>query len=36
MGSLPNNIPVDIDDIVEVENRGPSPISPTRKTKRRK
>ena len=27
MGSLPNNIPVEIECIIEVENRGQSPIS---------
>lgn len=39
MGSLPNNIPVEIEVIVEVEakkNRGQSPISSKRKKKRRK
>ena len=36
MGSLPNNIPVEIEVIVEVENRGQSPISrPPRKMKRK-
>ena len=38
MGSLPNNIPVEIEVIVEIEekNRGQSPISSQRKKKRRK
>ncbi|HWM43019.1 MAG TPA: RidA family protein [Burkholderiales bacterium] len=39
MGSLPNNIPVEIEVIVEVgaaENRGQSPISSKRKKKKRK
>ena len=38
MGSLPNNIPVEIEVIVEIEekNRGQSPISSKRKKKRRK
>jgi enamine deaminase RidA (YjgF/YER057c/UK114 family) len=38
MGSLPNNIPVEIEVIVEVDakNRGQSPISSKRKKKRRK
>jgi len=36
MGSLPMGIPVEIEVIVEVENRGQSPISPKRKGKRRK
>jgi len=36
MGSLPMGIPVEIEVIVEVENRGQSPISPRRKGKRRK
>lgn len=36
MGSLPMGIPVEIEVIVEVENRGQSPISSTRKKKSRK
>jgi enamine deaminase RidA (YjgF/YER057c/UK114 family) len=36
MGSLPNNTPVEIEVIVEVENRGQSPISRPRKKKKRK
>ena len=36
MGSLPMGIPVEIEVIVEVENRGQSPISPSRKGKSRK
>ena len=36
MGSLPNNIPVEIEAIVEVENRGQSPVSRRRGKKKRK
>jgi enamine deaminase RidA (YjgF/YER057c/UK114 family) len=36
MGSLPMGIPVEIEVIVEVENRGQSPISPRREGKSRK
>jgi enamine deaminase RidA (YjgF/YER057c/UK114 family) len=38
MGSLPNNIPVEIECIVEVENRGQSPISrkPAKKAAKKK
>ena len=36
LGSLPMGIPVEIEVIVEVENRGQSPISPRRKGKSRK
>jgi enamine deaminase RidA (YjgF/YER057c/UK114 family) len=36
MGSLPNNIPVEIEVIIEVENRGQSPISRPGKKKKRK
>jgi enamine deaminase RidA (YjgF/YER057c/UK114 family) len=36
MGSLPMGIPVEIEVIVEVENRGQSPISRQRKKKKRK